>query len=171
MPSRPAQDYGNIPGVSSELASCLAEFHAQGLLIDAGQESIRHGYEVLRDVGRRGLLEPLYLPEPLRFVVVPVMVDLSIEVMRRPSRLRSACWVSLETNDDLMPHVLWTHRDTHNKKHPVFVGNVEEIDYDSPTKDHWVYEDKTRMARAAIRKGVHLILRTTTQIKEQFDET
>lgn len=123
----------NLSVLSVDLVKELVAFHAEGTLIEAGQDTLRRGMQQLEDVGRRNHLSSLRLPEPLRFVVVPVQTDLYVEAWQRSGRLRSHNWVALEEEEALRHHVMWTH-DNPLKRHPVFVGNLQEIDYETPLK-------------------------------------
>lgn len=109
MKNRPAQGITNIAGVSPELAQQIAEYRSQGQLIESGHDAIESGWAKLRDVDKNGRLEPLQLPEDLRFAVVPVTSnDLYVEVWKRPRPLAPPDWNILNHQEDLEPYVMWT---------------------------------------------------------------
>lgn len=166
MTGKPTHESGNMGNLPPELDAQLAEYRANGHLIDSGHDSIKSGLAMLEDVGRKGRLEPLQLPEPLRFAVVPPTTNnLYVEVWRRSRPLDQPNWVVLEKPEDLKPHVLWTRA---VPRRPVFIGVIQEIDYDSPDKDHWVYNNENRTARAGVFKGVSLIVRTVTEVEALY---
>ena len=168
MKSRPPHDAGSLDGTSPELAQQLSEYRAQGQMIESGHDAIRSGLAMLRDVDRRGRLEPLQLPDHLRFAVVPVTADgLYVEAWQRPRPLAQLDWHPLD-KEDLEPYVMWTRG---TPRRPVFIGSIEEIDYDSPGKDHWIYKDEDRNARVAIRRGVDVMLRTVIQVERLYIAT
>ncbi|HUP26565.1 MAG TPA: hypothetical protein VM124_02905 [Candidatus Limnocylindrales bacterium] len=166
MAGKPRQESGNSGDLPPELASQLAEYRAQGQLIESGHDTIQSGLDMLRDVGRKGRLEPLRLPEHLRFAVVPVIADnLYVEVWGRSRPLAPPDWLAKESPEDVGPYVMWTRA---APRRPVFIGTLEEIDYDGPNKDHWVYNNDERTARAAVVRGVEVIVRTTVQVESLY---
>ncbi len=112
MTGKPSHEPGNMGSLPPELAAQLAEYRSHGKLIESGHDAIRAGLGMLQDVDRKERLEPLQLPEHLRFAVVPVTADnLYIEVWERSRPLGQPDWVVLDKPEDLEPHVLFRGAD------------------------------------------------------------
>lgn len=169
MTGRSTPEYADA-GIPPELEAELAMYHSQGTLIIAGQETVDRGIAMLKGVGSRQVLPPLCLPEPFRYVVVPTTdTTLHVEAWQRQRTrpLGDIAWAALEEEVDFRQYLLWPTGKI-KKRGPVFVGNIQEIDYSSPKKARWVYNNNQQTVRVAVRRGAELIVLTTTELEKQY---